>query len=100
MKTIKRLTGHFLPNPERFSNPGKNKGRIYSYEYLFSVQETGQKENKARKMTEKRSNKDRRVNKNRRKGGSSSYSGPERRAIKDQRSGSDRRKTNPHLKGQ
>jgi hypothetical protein len=43
-------------------------------------------------LTEKRNDKDRRVNKNRRKGGSSSYNGPERRAVKDQRNGIDRRK--------
>ena len=42
-------------------------------------------------MGVKRSRKDRRVNKNRRKGGASSYSGPEKRAIKYRRSGNDRR---------
>lgn len=42
-------------------------------------------------MVVKRSGEDRRVNKNRRKGGASSYSGPEKRAITHQRSTNDRR---------
>jgi hypothetical protein len=43
-------------------------------------------------MKKKRSSKDRRIDKDRRKGGASSYSGPERRAIKYRRNEKDRRK--------
>jgi len=42
-------------------------------------------------MSEQRSGKDRRDNPDRRKGGVSSYSGPEQRAIKYRRSDKDRR---------
>jgi len=42
-------------------------------------------------MREQRSSRDRREKADRRKGGASSYSGPEQRAIKYRRSGKDRR---------
>ena len=42
-------------------------------------------------MSEQRTDKDRRDNPDRRKGGVSSYSGPEQRAIKYRRSDKDRR---------
>jgi len=42
-------------------------------------------------MADKRSGKERRINPDRRKGGASSYSGPEKRAIKYRRNDKDRR---------
>ena len=44
-----------------------------------------------KKTADKRSGKDRRSNKNRRKGGTSSYSGPEKRGIKYRRDDKNRR---------